>query len=207
MRYFHKTPFWLKAFYPSLKWDIPSQKKEIFLTFDDGPIPEVTPWVLDKLDRVGAKATFFCVGDNVRKHPGVLKEVSEQGHTIGNHTFHHVNGWNYSLEEYLSEIEQCQSEIEKNGITTKLFRPPHGRIRKQQVKAIQKTYDIIMWSHLSGDFDAKVDRVASMKVMKVAGPGSVFVFHDSLKAEKNLREMLPQVLDHFLNSGFKFKSL
>ena len=148
MKYFIKTPQWLKWCFPKLTWDIPVKEKIIYLTFDDGPIPEITPWVLEQLARYEAKATFFVVGDNVRKHPAIFQRLSADGHRVGNHTFHHINGKHTDFEAYLNDVSACAELVE-----TSLFRPPYGRTTAPQRKALLADYQIIMWDVLSADFD------------------------------------------------------
>ena len=177
--------------------------KEIFLTFDDGPIPEVTPWVLSMLKSYDAKATFFCVGDNVRKHPDIYQKVMDEGHTVGNHTQNHLSGWSTENISYFNNIRHCARKVQSN-----LFRPPYGKLKPSQVQFLQRHYRIIMWDVLSGDFDHDISpQDCSQNVIQHAGPGSIVVFHDSLKAETNLRYALPQVLEHFTRQGYSFQAL
>ena len=186
-----------------LIWDIPGKPGKIFLTFDDGPIPEITPKVLDILEQYNAKATFFCVGDNVAKHPEVYQQVLDAGHLTGNHTFHHLNGWKTSVEEYINDVNKCSTLV-----NSPLFRPPHGRIRPSVIKYLRKEYQIIMWSVLTGDYDKTL---TPEKVLKNAidhtTDGSIVVFHDSLKAADNLFFALPRFLEHFSNKGYIFECI
>ncbi len=205
--YFHRTPGWLMKWLPTMTWSRNSPSKTLFLTFDDGPIPEVTPYVIGELAKHEAKATFFCVGDNVRKHPQVFQDVVAAGHAIGNHTFHHLNGWNTPFTEYLEDTNACGKIMLEHGVSTKLFRPPHGRIRRDQRQAIEQQYEIVMWSHLSGDFDPRLDMDQSINKMKTAKEGSILVFHDSIKAELNLKNILPVVMEYFIDQGYEFKTL
>ena len=205
--YFHKTPGWLMKWFPSMTWRRKESSGTIYLTFDDGPIPDVTPYVLDVLSGFNAKATFFCVGDNIRKHPRVFQEVIGAGHGVGNHTFHHLNGWNTTTDQYLADAKACEEILVEHGAPIKFFRPPHGRIRKDQRKLIEQQYEIIMWSHLSGDFDQGLNTDQSSKHMKSAGEGSILVFHDSVKAEINLKKILPDLMSYFIDQGFEFKAL
>lgn len=187
----------------SLIWRIPSKKKVLYLTFDDGPIPVVTPWVLDLLAEYGAKATFFCVGDNVRKHPEIYQRILTEGHLTGNHTEHHVNGWTTLNREYYFDIAKCARVVKSD-----LFRPPYGKIRPTQVARLKKDYRIIMWDVLSKDYDIELSgKVCSQRVIQHATPGSIVVFHDSIKAEERLRVALPEVLEHFRNEGFSFETI
>lgn len=187
----------------SLTWRIPSKEKVLYLTFDDGPIPEVTPWVVDQLKRYNAKGTFFCVGNNVRKHPAIYSLLLENGHLTGNHTEHHVNGWNTFNREYFLEVAKCSRVVKSD-----LFRPPYGKIRPTQIARLSKQYRIIMWDVLSKDYDPKLSGESVFeRVKQNARPGSIIVFHDSLKAEVRLRYALPKVLEHFSSLGFRFESI
>lgn len=213
-----KTPRILHRLYPDRIWAMPKTHNKVFLTFDDGPIPEVTPWVLDELKKFNAKATFFCIGDNVRKNPEVFQRVLEEGHSIGNHTFNHLNGWKTDASDYLENIHQAQqameslnfSEYSTSETTSKiLFRPPYGRITSHQAKAVQQAnYKIVMWDIISFDYDASVSEEKCLdNVLSNLQPGSVVVFHDSLKAEKNLRYALPKTLEYLSEQGFEFARL
>jgi peptidoglycan/xylan/chitin deacetylase (PgdA/CDA1 family) len=198
-----KIPGWLQSMMPAYTWRLPTSDKTLFLTFDDGPIPEVTPWVLDTLRAYGARATFFCVGDNVRKHPQIFERLLAEGHAVGNHTFNHLNGWKTPDSVYLDNIEQCEKLV-----PGRLFRPPYGRLKPSQRKKITEHYRIIMWDILSGDFDVKTTPAQCLEqVVNSAGPGSIIVMHDSLKAAPNLRPVLPALLEHFTRLGFSFKSI
>lgn len=186
-----------------LTWNIPGRPDELFLTFDDGPVPEVTPEVLDILENYSVKATFFCVGDNVRKHPDVYEAIRKAGHATGNHTFHHLNGWKTPAAEYLSDIAQCRSMVE-----SRLFRPPYGRIRPSVVKHLQFEYKIVMWSVLTGDYNRELspEQVLTNSIASTRS-GSIIVFHDSIKASPNMLFALPRFLDHFISKGFKFSTI
>lgn len=184
-------------------WDIESAKKTIYLTFDDGPIPDVTPKVLELLSKYNAKATFFMVGENVKRYPEVYKQVLSQGHAVGNHSFNHIKGFSTSNQDYYNNIAEARKYID-----SQLFRPPHGQITFTQIKEISKNYKIIMWSVLSGDFDAKISsEKCSKNVINNAKIGSIVVFHDSLKAEKNMFPALENTLEYFSCKGYQFKSL
>ncbi|MBE9463310.1 polysaccharide deacetylase family protein [Dyadobacter subterraneus] len=203
--FLHYSPFWLKAIYPRYKWHVPTAEKEIFLTFDDGPIPDITEFVLDTLKQFEAKATFFCIGDNVKKHPAIFSKVISEGHSIGNHTFNHMNGWKSKDQEYLANIELCEKQLK---LETNLFRPPYGRMKKSQSRQLPESKEIIMWDVLSGDFSAAVKpEVCLEKTIKYARPGSIVLFHDSLKAAKNMQYTLPRFLEHFSNKDYQFKAL
>ncbi len=253
-----------RIIYPSLLWKVNTHKKELYLTFDDGPIPEVTPWVLSMLKNFQAKATFFCIGDNVRKFPQIYEQVLAEGHSTGNHTFNHLNGWKTSNEDYLNnvllaeeeflkyereDIQNVKKEFEKgsneaddlsspeaqyyskkfedpdappfpfrNSVLptaaslaahSRLFRPPYGKIGPSQIKVLQqKGYKIVMWDVLSQDYDKDLSAEKCIQnVVDYAKPGSVVVFHDSVKAFKNLKTVLPQVLTHYKKRGFEFKAI
>ena len=184
-------------------WQVKDNGKAVYLTFDDGPTPVITPKVLNLLDAYKAKATFFCVGENVSKHPGIYNQILENGHSTGNHTFSHLNGWKTSYIEYIEDIKKCRHLIEGD-----LFRPPYGKIRKRQQKELKKMgYKLVMWTILSRDFDKNVDPGESIKKIKASSKGSIIVFHDSEKATGSLFKILPEVLEYFSNKGFVFKRL
>ncbi len=201
--YLVHTPQYVQALFPGFLWKMRSTNKEIFLTFDDGPIPGVTPWVLETLKAYNAKGTFFCVGDNIKKFPEIYDQVIEEGHTVGNHTLNHVSGWSTENITYFHNIRHCARMVDSS-----LFRPPYGKIKPSQAQFLQRHYRIIMWDVLSGDFDADIlPEECSQNVIQNAGPGSIVVFHDSLKAETNLKHALPKVLAHFAALGYTFQAL
>jgi peptidoglycan/xylan/chitin deacetylase (PgdA/CDA1 family) len=207
--YLVKTPWLLKKFYPqTLIWNKPRDKKIIYLTFDDGPIPIVTPFVLETLKKFNAKATFFCIGDNIIKHQDIFIQLKADGHAIGNHTFNHLNGWNSDDKSYIDNILKCQELTQTN-----IFRPPYGRIKKSQIKLlnqlkIEQNLKIIMWDVLSGDFDTQLSPEKCLKnVCKHVQSGSIVVFHDSLKAQKKLEYVLPKALKLWRDNGYDFKTL
>jgi peptidoglycan/xylan/chitin deacetylase (PgdA/CDA1 family) len=211
MFYFVKTPWWLKRLYKRCVWDIPAREKVLYLTFDDGPHPEITPFVLDTLKQYNAKATFFCIGKNVAAHNEVYRAMLDNGHRAGNHTFHHLNGWKATDELYLKNILEAGKYIDSN-----LFRPPYGRITRFQVKLItgirnspmNNNFSIIMWDVLSGDFDLRLSgATCASYVIKNARPGSIVVFHDSEKAFPRLKEALPKTLEHFSKQGYRFEAI
>lgn len=207
--YLHKTPLIIQYLYPLLKW---SGKKDrtIYLTFDDGPVPGITEFVLEELQSFGVSATFFCVGHNIHKHPEIFKKITSQGHAVGNHTFNHLNGLKTNTKDYSENIKKCEKEIISGGYLriSKLFRPPYGLIKISQIKQIVKHYQIIMWDVLSGDFDPNLKPEDCLKKsIKYTGNGSIIVFHDNKKAEPRLKYVLPRYLQHFKELGFKFKSL
>ena len=201
--------FLLKLVYPKLVWEIPSATKKVYLTFDDGPIPEVTEWVLNELEKYNAKATFFCIGDNVQKHPQVVAKIVKSNHAIGNHTFNHLNGWSTSAENYLYNLDLCQTELEKNKIKTTLFRPPYGKIKSAQAKQInQKGYSVIMWGIISKDYDQNTSKATCVaNVLDHVKPGSIIVMHDSLKAFPNLEYALPIILKNLTEKGYSFEKI
>ena len=203
--FLHYSPFWLKALFPRYKWRVNTKEKRIFLTFDDGPIPDITEFVLDTLKKYNAKATFFCIGDNVRKHPDIFDRILKQGHSVGNHTFNHMNGWKSDDSVYMANIELCEKQLNLN---TNLFRPPYGRMEKSQSRKLPLNKEIIMWDVLSGDFSAGIKpEVCLQKSIKYARPGSIVLFHDSLKAANNMQYALPRFLDHFTKIGYQFEAL
>jgi peptidoglycan/xylan/chitin deacetylase (PgdA/CDA1 family) len=204
----HRTPFFLPLLYPQLYWRVPTNKNEIFLTFDDGPVDGPTEFVLKELARASVKATFFCIGDNIRKHPRLLKQIIDQGHAVGNHTFNHLSGWKTGTDQYIDNIRLFENQLAQENIApSKLFRPPYGRITRDQIRHLAD-FKIIMWDVLTQDYNKNL---ASEKCLKnsiaVTRPGSIIVFHDSFKAEKNLKYVLPRFIDHFLEEGFVFKTL
>ena len=201
--YLTRTPELLRRLLPGYTWTRPTAGRVLYLTFDDGPIPGVTPWVLATLAEYGARATFFCVGDNVRKHPDVLRAVRAGGHAVGNHTYHHLDGWTTPTQRYLRDVERCAAVL-----PTKLFRPPYGRLRPGQARRLRAAYRLVMWDVLSGDFDEALSGEACLRnVTTAAGPGSIVVFHDSRKAAARLRYALPRVLRHFDALGYRFDAL
>jgi peptidoglycan/xylan/chitin deacetylase (PgdA/CDA1 family) len=199
--YLVKTPWWLRMIYSGYTWRMPTTEKTIYLTFDDGPHEIATPYVLDTLKAYQAKASFFCIGKNVRLHPEIYQRTIQEGHAVGNHTEHHLNGWHTPNDEYLANIQQAEEVIQSN-----LFRPPYGRIKRSQAKAIDK--QIIMWDVLSGDFDTALTPEACLAYcIKHSEAGSIVVFHDSAKAFSKMKYALPKMLDYFTKQGFQFKAL
>ena len=202
-KYFVKTPSILKPIMGDMLWSVDSEKKELFLTFDDGPTSRVTESVLDILSSFGAKATFFCLGKNVEQFPEIYKRIIDEGHVVGNHTYDHPNGWKTNDSSYFSNVKNC-SEL----VDSKLFRPPYGKISRSQHKFLKEDYTIVMWDVLSGDFDLSITPEKCLgNVISNSSKGSIIVMHDSLKAEKNLRYSLPRILDHFTNEGFSFNGI
>ncbi len=201
--YLVKTPRFLESLFPNFTWNIKTEDKVLYLTFDDGPIPEVTPWVLEQLAKYNAKATFFCVGDNVRKHPSVFQQVMAEGHSIGNHTYNHLSGWNTDNIPFFHNVRHCAHLVNSG-----LFRPPYGRLTPSQTQFLTRHYRIVMWDVLSGDFDVNISKENVFEnVILSAKRGSIVVFHDSLKAFDRLEYALPRVLEHFTAKGYRFESL
>jgi len=206
MFYLVKTPWLLKNFYSECIWDIKTTEKVLYLTFDDGPHPVATPFVLEELKKYNAKATFFCIGKNVEEYFDIYKNIIAEGHAVGNHTYNHLNGWKTKDKDYLDNIFKAKKVIDSN-----LFRPPFGRITKFQLKQLQaEKYNLkpVMWSVLSGDFDMEVSgEECYLTVVKNAKEGSIVVFHDSAKALDRLHYALPLVLQYFKEKGFEFRSI
>ncbi len=197
------VPNILTRMFPSLVWKVDETQKTIYLTFDDGPIPETTEWILKTLQQFNAKATFFCVGDNVRKYPELFQQILDEGHLVGNHTYNHLNGWNTSVDEYIENVEKAAKLIKSN-----LFRPPRGMIRIDQAQKLLEKYHIVMWNVLSVDYDKDVSPQQCLKnVTSNAKAGSIVVFHDSLKAQKNMQYALPKTLEYYAEKGYHFAKL
>lgn len=207
-KYFLKVPRWVRWFYSGYLWKVPVTDRTVFLTFDDGPHPVITPWVLNELKKVGARATFFCIGKNVEQHPAIYQQILSEGHITGNHTYSHLNGWHTRTGDYLGDIKKATYVIRSN-----LFRPPYGRIKKRQAQKLagimgKENVKIVMWDVLSADFDRSISpQTCADIVLKHVEPGSVIVFHDSEKAFPNLRLALPRVLSELKKSGFLFDTL
>ena len=201
--YLIKTPRLIQNLLPTFTWRIPTDEKVLYLTFDDGPIPEVTPWVLDMLRRFNAKATFFCVGDNVKKYPSVFQQVLAEGHAVGNHTFNHLNGWDSENISFFHNVRHCAKLVKSS-----LFRPPYGRLTPKQSQFLTRHYQIVMWDVLSGDFDQTISKEDCLSnVVASTKRGSIIVFHDSQKAAERMMYTLPRVLEHFSAKGYRFESL
>jgi peptidoglycan/xylan/chitin deacetylase (PgdA/CDA1 family) len=194
-----QVPEILKSVIKNVVWRINPAKKVIYLTFDDGPNPGVTPQVLDILDRFEVKATFFCVGENVSRFPDVFDEVKRRGHTVGNHTFNHLKGFEYSTDDYVRNVKKASEFID-----SRLFRPPHGQIKPSQIKALKDDYLIIMWDFITYDYDKRIEPEKIIaEVKKRSRNGSIVVFHDSLKAEKNVLQVLPEALRFWKENGYE----
>lgn len=201
--YIVRPSYLLRKIYPKAIWRMPSNEKKIYLTFDDGPVPVITPWVLDVLKRENIKATFFCVGENVSKNTEIYKRILDEKHAVGNHTYNHIKGWNAHGNQYIRNVIKC-AEV----VNSRLFRPPYGRIKKSQLALITKQYSVIMWDVLSGDYDKNTDPEQCLKnVVNNVRNGSVIVFHDSFKAQKNMEYALPKVIQFAKEQGFSFEIL
>lgn len=206
MFYLTKTPGILKALYKSCIWDLSPANNTVYLTFDDGPHPEATPFILEQLKKYDARGTFFCIGKNVVEHPGIYQQILEAGHSTGNHTHNHVNGWKTSTDKYIENILEARKYI-----ASPLFRPPYGRITPFQVKQLQRTVPgtkIIMWDVLSADFDQAIDGEACVQnVVFKMKPGSIVVFHDSTKAWDRMSYALPRVLEFCKKQGYRMAAI
>jgi len=209
--YIIRTPNFLKWIYKRRIWSFSRNKKIIYLTFDDGPTPFLTDWILNILDKYNAKATFFCIGKNIDTYPDLFRKIIDNKHAIGNHTNNHLNGWKTTTNTYLKNVLKTEALISSyyKTNTTKLFRPPYGRVTHKQVKKITDIgYKIIMWDVLSADFDTAISENKCLNnVLKNTENGSIIVFHDSKKASEKLRYVLPKTLDYFTKKGFQFKSI
>ena len=197
----------IKTLFFNQVWTIPNNEKKIYLSFDDGPIPEVTPWVLNVLKQHNVKATFFCIGDNVRKYPEVFKQIISEGHQIANHSFNHLNGWKTDSKKYIENVIEAENEISKlTNSSLKLFRPPYGKIKPNQSYKLRKLgFKIIMWDILSKDYDVNLlPENCELNVIQNVSSGSVIIFHDSKKASKNLSGSLPSVIEKLQKAGYTF---
>ena len=203
MKLLVRPPQILRKLYRGSLWRMNQNEQNIYLTFDDGPIPELTPWVLDVLKQYNIKATFFCVGENITKHPEIFQRIINEGHQVGNHTYNHLKGWKTTNAIYFDNISKCQELTH-----TDLFRPPYGRITKSQYKHLLLNYRIAFWDVLTYDYDALIspEKCLSNSV-EYTRNGSIIVFHDNVKAQKNLKFALPQYIEHFLKLNYKFATL
>lgn len=215
-----KTPGFVKALFPKFVWNINTTKKELYLTFDDGPTPEITEWVLQTLKEYDAKATFFCIGKNIESNSNIFQTIMKDGHSVGNHTYQHSKGWKTKTKAYINEVEFTNSvinfqlqnsklEILSTLKPLKLFRPPYGKFKSKQSTKLQKLgYKIIMWDVLSYDWDKSVSEETCLNnITSKAREGSIIVFHDSVKASRNLKYVLPKVLEFYSNKGYEFKAI
>lgn len=198
------TPYLLRKLGGSgLTWELAGEHNELYLTFDDGPEPESTSIILDILDQYGVKATFFCVGENVVKHPDLFKQTLAAGHAVGNHSYNHLNGWKTQTATYMKNVEKCRQLVPGD-----LFRPPYGKIKRSQRKALKDHYRIVMWTVLSRDYDAKVSKEKCLeKTWKFTRPGAIIVFHNHWKALEKVEYVLPAYLQRALDAGYQFKTI
>jgi peptidoglycan/xylan/chitin deacetylase (PgdA/CDA1 family) len=208
--YLVRPSYLIKKLFPKAYWRGNSSQKKIYLTLDDGPVPEATPFVLDLLQEKSIRATFFCVGNNVVKNPELYQRILNENHVAGNHTFNHLNGWNTETEEYIKNIRQCD-EVLRQGTSmsnTPLFRPPYGKLKRSQSRQLRKHYSVVMWDVLSGDYDpATTPEKCLENVISNVRNGSVIVFHDSKKAKANMEYALPRFIDWALGQGYVFDVL
>lgn len=201
--YFVNAPFFLRWYYPDVTWNKSRADKTLYLTFDDGPIPEITPWILDVLAQYNIKATFFCVGENISKHPYIYQRLVDEGHRIGNHTYNHLKGWDQEDNYYVENVYKCHALTQSN-----LFRPPYARAKKSQLKKLKKDFQFIYWDVLSGDFDLELTpKKCFQNVINYTKNGSIIVFHDNIKAIPRVQYALPKVIDYFLEKGYSFATL
>ncbi len=198
-----RPPRFIQRLYPSIIWNIPQEKEGVFLTFDDGPCPQITPWILDQLDLYKAKATFFCLGKNVEMYPDLYQEMIKRGHVVANHSYSHLKGWHTDEEMYLEDIDAANDLIHSH-----LFRPPYAKITPHQVRIVNERYKVVLWSILSRDYNRKLSCKQCLKnVLPYLFPGEIIVFHDSIKASKNLWYVLPEVLKEGTKKKLSFKSI
>lgn len=216
-----KTPRFIRFLFPNYLWKINNKPHKLFLTFDDGPIPEITEWVLDILNQESIKATFFCIGENIQKNPKIFKRILSEGHAVGNHTYNHLNGWKKNNSDYIKNFKLCEEiikvskqTIEKSNDNIKkenslLFRPPYGKIKPTASRYIRKKkHKIIMWDVLSYDFDSSISpQQCYENVINNVRSGSIIVFHDSLKAAKNMQYTLPKAIQFLKKKGFVFETI
>lgn len=201
--YFVNAPIFLRWYYPNVTWNRSRDEKNLYLTFDDGPIPEITPWILDTLRDFNVKATFFCVGENIEKNPEIFERIVKNGHQVGNHTYNHLKGWNHSDEAYIMNVMKCHRLTKSY-----LFRPPYARAKKSQIALLKNQFEMIYWDVLSGDFDVGLSPQNCLKnVLKYTQNGSIIVFHDNIKAISRVQYALPKAIEHFLKQGYTFKTL
>lgn len=206
-RTFGLLNFWYfigTTFLPKLTWRREVTEKVVYLTFDDGPHPTITPWVMNELDKVGAKGTFFVVGENAERYPETISDLRDKGHVVANHTHHHMKGWRNSKEVYLKDIEDCAKVLGNK----RLFRPPFGQINFKAIGELKKSYELIMWDVLTKDYLTYLNiNRAQPRIQKATASGSIIVFHDSENAEKNLKALLPEYLQFLKSEGYKMEVL
>ncbi|GAB2476515.1 polysaccharide deacetylase [Hymenobacter qilianensis] len=207
-----RPPALLHSLFPGCEWQHPTAERILYLTFDDGPIPEETPWVLDQLADYKASATFFCVGDNVQRYPSIAQRTVAEGHRLANHTHHHLSAWAHSRATYLQDVAQCQQVLTERSLLEAgkrpLLRPPYGRLTWPLLRRLRPQYRLIMWSVLTQDYDQNLPAERCLhQSIAATRPGDIVVFHDSQKARRNLRFVLPRYLAHFAEQGFTFASL
>ena len=210
--YLTKTPSIIQKILKNYTWRFSMEKKEIFLTFDDGPTPKITEFVLNELQKHNAKATFFCIGKNIKKHPEIFEKIISEGHAVGNHTQNHLNGWKTNSTDYINNVVEVEKNFKLSSFqtfTSKLYRPPYGKIKKYQAKKLRDLeYKIIMWDVLSADFDTTISKEKCLdNVLKNTTNGSIVVFHDSVKASEKLKFVLPKILEYYSEKGFTFKAI
>ena len=213
--YWIKTPQFIKRLFNNQIWDIPNSENKIFLTFDDGPTPEVTEWVISILKIHNVKATFFCIGKNIEKHSEIFNKILDSGHALGNHTFNHLNGWKTKSNDYLKNVDLCNDKFKNSQIVNlkfqipNLFRPPYGKIKPSQSKKLRQLgYKIIMWDVLTADFDQTISKEQCLEnATKKVTSGSIIVFHDSKKAFKNLEYALPKAIEILKEKGYQFDTI
>ncbi|MCS7004692.1 MAG: polysaccharide deacetylase family protein [Cytophagales bacterium] len=197
-----------KWLFPSLTWARPSGNNTIYLTFDDGPIPALTPFILDVLKDYCAKATFFCVGDNIQKHTKIFERILIEGHSVGNHTFNHLRGWSTRHAVYVENVQKCQTYINQYTSQKPLFRPPYGMITQKQIRTLLKDYEIVMWDVLTYDYSSRISpEICLQKTIQYTKDGSIVVFHDNIKAKNNVVYALPGVLEYFSKKSYLFNGL
>lgn len=200
----HQVPSWVQRIFPKRTWEGPDEPRQVFLTFDDGPVPGITDFVLTELAKRDQKATFFVVGDNVNKHPALAKEVLSEGHQLGNHTYHHLHGFKTSTDSYVKNVVLCDQILgQKLGLMTPLFRPPYGLLTPRQAKILSKQKQLVMWSVLTGDYDRSIAPNTLLKAVKpMTSPGKIIVFHDQEKTDGHLQKILPDYLSFIKDNGF-----
>ncbi len=205
----HTVPFLFQRLFPERLWQKGKEESKIYLTFDDGPVPGVTDYVLKELAKRSQKATFFVVGDNIRKNPSLAQELISEGNKLGNHTYNHLNGWKTETSTYLENIELCDKVLEDElGVKTKLFRPPYGLIKSSQAVEVSRFHEVVMWNMLSGDYDQSLKpELVLRKSIQHSKPGSIAVFHDQLRTKEVLPKILPQYLDYIQDMGWTTSTL